>query len=480
MKDSKLYTIIDALRGNQISLIEKHLKEDKRKSLLQLFLLLKKTGTAVIGRDALFYKIFKKKYSAANDYILRNEMRLLVEKIESILIKEQVEKLLVSDNLFQLKQQLLVYKNLDLFEFYVDTWKEAKSLALEQYQYQYVLELNADYFEFVQFHIRNYKERLEIFDKLIDENILYSNCYLARQYAYTSFLEGNANKLRLEYQIKQQNKIPEKTANIELPEFSTDINEYFNLVGKWFPFQSKGKTDILLEALTALEKCNKDASIYQQEHMRVLNLIATDFSMSADFEKAAVYFEKFFSETPDSQLHNKAYYLYNYAVNLTKLNQYEKALEVINDAEKHIKPSNEFLKEKYRLLKVICYLFIKDAPQLKKMIPTDFSVLLPEQRIYFRFVNTIYYIINKEFDLAFEEINNLLRSKLINEIDIHFLAVARFYKDALSLILKENTLKLSAASFKKIKQEAFLIDTNEPAVVVNYMPYKWLKTSLDI
>jgi hypothetical protein len=138
------------------------------------------------------------------------------------------------------------------------------------------------------------------------------------------------------------------------------------------------------------------------------------------------------------------------------------------------------LKEKYRLLKVICYLFIKDAPQLKKMIPTDFSVLLPEQRIYFRFVNTIYYIINKEFDLAFEEINNLLRSKLINEIDIHFLAVARFYKDALSLILKENTLKLSAASFKKIKQEAFLIDTNEPAVVVNYMPYKWLKTTLDI
>lgn len=84
--------------------------------------------------------------------------------------------------------------------------------------------------------------------------------------------------------------------------------------------------------------------------------------------------------------------------------------------------------------------------------------MLPEQRIYFRFVNTIYYIINKEFDLASEDINNLLRSKLINEIDIHFLAVARFYKDALSLILKENTLKLLfPASFKKIKQEAFLL-----------------------
>lgn len=100
--------------------------------------------------------------------------------------------------------------------------------------------------------------------------------------------------------------------------------------------------------------------------MRVLNLIATDFSMSADFEQAAVYFEKFLSETPDSQLHNKAYYLYNYAVNLTKLNRCEKALQVINDAEKHIKPSNEFLKEKYRLLKVICYLFYQRCASVKK------------------------------------------------------------------------------------------------------------------
>ena len=87
MKDSKLYTIIDALKGNQFSLVEKQLKEDKRKTLLILFQLLQKSGAAEIDKEVLFYKTFKKKYSPANDYILRNEMRLLVEKIESVLIK---------------------------------------------------------------------------------------------------------------------------------------------------------------------------------------------------------------------------------------------------------------------------------------------------------------------------------------------------------------------------------------------------------
>lgn len=480
MKDSKLYTIIASLKGNQINLVEKYLKEDKRKSLLVLFQILQKLGANIIERETLFYKLFKKKYTAANDYILRNEMRLLIEKIESVLITEQLQKILEKDALFLLKQQLLLYKNLDLFEIYEETWKQAKAIALEQYQYQDIIELNAEYFDFAQFHIRNYKERLEVFDRLTDENILYINYFLAQQYSYNSFVEGNANKLRLEYQSEQKNKISIGEVRVDIRQFHSPINEYYALAGKWFPLQGKGETKILLNALDVLEKCNRESALFKQEHLRVLYLIATDFSMSANFENADIYFERLFTEIPGTQLHNKAYYFYNYAVNLTKLNQYEKALTVIDDAEKHIKDSNDFLKDKYQLLKVICYLFTNNTEQLKKIIPTDFSVLLPEQRVYFRFVNSIYHIINKEYDLAAEEINNLLRSKLINEIDIHFLPIGKFFKNVLALILKENTLLLSPNSIKKIKQEAEAIDNNEPPVVANHMPYKWLKSALSI
>lgn len=480
MKDSKLYTIIEALKGSQILLVEKQLKEDKRKTLLVLFQLLQKSGAAFLDKEVLFYKTFKKKYSSANDYLLRNEMRLLVEKIESVLIKDQVEKLTEKDILFQLKQQLLLYKNLDLFEIYEECWEEAKTVALEQYQYQDVLELNADYYEFAQFHIRNYKERLEIFDKLIDENILYSNYFFAQQQAYLSLVEGNANKLRLEYQTAQTVKIPDGKTSIDLKQFNSYTNEYYRLIGKWFPLQSKGKTNILLEALTTLENCNKNSTLYKKEKLRVLHLIATDFSMSADFENANTYFEKLFEEVPPAQFQNKAYYLYNYSVNLTKLNQYKKALTIISDAEKIIKPDNEFLRDKYQLLKVVCCMFTNNTDMLKKMIPTDFSVLLPEQRVYFRFVNSIYHIINKEYYPASEEINNLLRSKLINEIDIHFLSVAKFFKDVLHEVLKTDTLNLPEKTFKKIAEQASVIDTTEPPIITNYMPYKWLKSALKI
>lgn len=480
MKKPKLYSIIIALNGTRLSLVEKYLKSDKRKTLLLLFQLIKKAEGEIIDKEILFYKLFKKKYSAANDYILRNEMRLLVEKIESTVILFQLEKQLESDEFFKLQQQLQLYKSLDLFDIYEEKWKEAKLIAQQQFQYQEIIKLNADFFEYAQFHIRSYKNRSQLYEQLMEENIQNTNFFLAKQYAFNNFIEGNTNKLRLEFQIPQTHHIPIEKANITLSKYSTQLNQYYILVGKWFPEQSKGQTHLLLEALDALQQCTPKNEIYHQEYLRVLYLIATDYSMSAAFDKADTYFEKIMEILSVNANINKPYYLYNYAVNLTKLDNYNKAINVIDNVEKDISSTNVFLKEKYQLLKIICYVFTKNTEKLKSTIPTDFSELLPEYRVYYRFVNAIYYIIKNEFAVASEEINNMLRSKLINEIDIHFLSVAKFYKTVLNETIKEDTIHLSGEALLKIKQLADEIDNTEMSVVINYMPYKWLKSALKI
>lgn len=480
MKKPKLYSIIHALNVSQISLVEKQLNTDKRKSLLLLFQLIKKADGEIIDKEILFYKLFKKKYIAANDYILRNEMRLLVEKIESVMMLFQLEKQVESDELFKIQQQLQLYKNLDIFDIYEEKWKEAKLVAQQQFQYQDVIKLNADFFEYAQFHVRSYKDRSQLYEQLIQENIQYTNLFLAKQYAYNNFIEGNTNKLRLEFQIPQTHQIPTEIATVTLTEYQTQLTQYYILVGKWFPVQSKGQTHILLEALNILQQIDSKSQIFQQEYLRLMYLIATDYSMSAEFEKANIYFEKIMEILSVNSNINKPYYLYNYAVNLTKLDDYSKAITVINSVEKDISSTNAFLKEKYQLLKIICYVFTKNTEKLKSTIPTDFSELLPEYRVYYRFVNAIYYIISDEFSVASEEINNLLRSKLINEIDIHFLSVAKFYKTVLNETIKEGTIHLSEDSLLKIKQLANEIDNTEMSVVINYMPYKWLKSTLKI
>ncbi|MCB0508893.1 MAG: hypothetical protein KDD21_11405 [Bacteroidetes bacterium] len=478
MKDTKLHTLIDALQEQELKLIENILKVEKRKSLLLLFQFAKKKQTLKWSKEVLFYKIFQKKYTEDKDYLWRNELRLLVEKIESILIEEQVKNQLKEDQIFYLKQQLQLYKRLDLFKLYETLWKETKSLAIANYQYHEVILLNTEYFEFIQFHIRDYQQRLEIYDNLIQENQQITTQFFVHQFAFTTMLEGSSNKLRLEYYGNPEVKIPSTEINIKLNKYYNDLDKYYLLINEWFPLQSKGRTDILLQALELLEHCDKSKAIIQKEYLRVLYLIATDFSMSANFEKANVYFEKIFQEIPENKLHNVAYYYYNYAINITKLEQYTKAIEIIQIAEKHIKPNNDFLKEKYILLKVVCYMFLNDNKNLKALIPSDFSTLLPEQRIYFSFVNAIYHIIANNFELASEEINNLLRSKLIKETDTHFLAVAKFFNSALTEINKVNKLSLPPTAKSRLIKQAEKMEKDESALVNNYMPFKWLKSAL--
>jgi hypothetical protein len=46
--------------------------------------------------------------------------------------------------------------------------------------------------------------------------------------------------------------------------------------------------------------------------------------------------------------------------------------------------------------------------------------------------------------------------------------------------IKEDTIHLSGEALLKIKQLADEIDNTEMSVVINYMPYKWLKSALKI
>jgi hypothetical protein len=479
MKDSKLYNLTSSLNSVQINFIEKELKSNKRKTLHQLFILLI-SDKSDFDKSVVYYKIFKTKHSNTNDYLLRNEMRLLLDKITRILLIKQFDDDLEKDSLFEKMQTLKLYKSLDNFELYVDAWKQAKEIAMQEYAYQKLIELNKDYYEFIQFHVRNYKDRLTILEALIEENSYYLNFFSAQEISFNTFLKGNINKLKVEYQLPIIENTNQSKIEIRLNDFDSTLQAYYRLVSKWFPEQGKSKTIILLDALAVLDKCNTQSEIYKKEKIRILYLIATDYSMCAEFEKADFYFEKLFSETDQYLFHNKAYYLYNYAINLTKLNEYNKAFDSIKIAEKFLKPSLDFLNDKYHLLKIICSIFLNDADNLKKLLPNDFSTLLPEQRVYFRFVNAIYHIIEMEYEFAYEEINNLLRSKLINETDIHFLPIAKFFKITLEELAKHQTIKLPKTSLAIIIAAQQKIESSESPIIINYMPYKWLKQHIGV
>ena len=94
MKDLITVRIIHALNEQQEKLISIALKQEKRQSLLQLFKWLINTKNDVeISKSEIFLKLFKKKWTKENDFLLRNELKLLKDKIEEIYIQEETKEL---------------------------------------------------------------------------------------------------------------------------------------------------------------------------------------------------------------------------------------------------------------------------------------------------------------------------------------------------------------------------------------------------
>ena len=129
MKDLITVRIIHALNEQQEKLISIALKQEKRQSLLQLFKWLINTKNDVeISKSEIFLKLFKKKWTKENDFLLRNELKLLKDKIEEIYIQEETKEL-PENYINQLKLKL--YHQLKITDEYQSIFKKISNYNTE-------------------------------------------------------------------------------------------------------------------------------------------------------------------------------------------------------------------------------------------------------------------------------------------------------------------------------------------------------------
>lgn len=121
MKDLITVRIIHALNEQQEKLISIALKQEKRQSLLQLFKWLINTKMMLKFKSEIFLKLLRKKWTKENDFLLRNELKLLKDKIEEIYIQEETKEL-PENYINQLKLKL--YHQLKITDEYQSIFKK--------------------------------------------------------------------------------------------------------------------------------------------------------------------------------------------------------------------------------------------------------------------------------------------------------------------------------------------------------------------
>jgi hypothetical protein len=115
----------------------------------------------------IFKKIFQKKWTKENDYLLRNELKLLKDKIENYYIK--YSSALPTYKQIEDKILLDFYKQIRVSDEYFSLNKEYISRKRDELDFNSLVENNFSYADFVRTNVPNYQERAALLEQNLND-----------------------------------------------------------------------------------------------------------------------------------------------------------------------------------------------------------------------------------------------------------------------------------------------------------------------
>lgn len=479
MKELVTVRIVCALSETQEKLILNILKLEKRESLLHLFKWIISTkNEEKISKAIIFLKLFKKKWTRENDYLLRNELKLLKDKIEAIYIQQQLND--IPEN-YKNQLRLKLYKQLKITDEYQTVFRKIIEYNAQQHELQNTLENCFSFADFIRLNSPNYAERLKLMqaNQILFENSLMQ--YISEQHSKLCLLKSHVlfQQKQLDNQLVQTN-FDYDILQIDTDKYRTAFTNYHIAYANAYKNYDESTIEEWENVYAILQQIDSTSNYIEDEYCFTLGNLATICSIRTNYEKADAYFSILFKKIPTEITQQNIALTLNYITNLNKLKQYQKCNEEMQHAlivfGVKIKSFSQF---KTQEIVVACYL--NDIKKLGTLLAIDFENLQPFERIFYRLFYCIYFLMQEEFELAFTEIQNLQRSKLMNEIDAHFSEIAQF----MFICIKHLTAKgwknrLSEKANNEIKEANLkIIQANIP-MFLNYTPYLWMKEKIGL
>lgn len=480
MKDLRLTRLILALSVSDIDLLKQQLKQNGNKLYLILFVAFEQLKTKELSREEIYLRVYKKKWSTKLDASFRTDLSRLAYFIEDTLIHQRLFQRIKNDNRFYEEEKLNLYN-----EFMLD--KESEQ------QYQRIINDVSFLPEFKNSISINYadsiiKNSLSLKEKAVRIDEIQNN-YNKQTIAISEIQQSNSWLLKcmFNYYYRQINSTFYDEINVDellsIADKYEDTEAKFNILNGISYLKIDSKSNDI--NISVYEDAVKLASIlvqknpnYFHKQLKALHLIGTRYSILGNFEKGNTYFEKAIQILPKNQYKNYKTIILNFATNCSKLKQFDKSIQLIQLLEDEASTDAK-LKVECCIRSLSYYLFMENAKAIHQLvISQDYSTIQPHEKIYFRLCQCLAFLMENEYDLANSEINNLMRSKLLNEIDADFLPATELINFMITAIFRNGNFKFSVTQSKQFEALKIKIGINQFPYLQHYSPYLWLLQKL--
>lgn len=479
MQHHPIVLLVQKIELHHTKEIQKYFAVSKKKrteKFYKLITIAKNDGQ--LNKRLLFKKLFTKTYSEKNDYLWRNEIRLLKEDLESFLIKTEHEY--HSKNNSAYNEWLLVhaFKKLE----YDEGIDEKTELLIKQKDnfasYQYVLDAS-----FIQLHNLRYKiididKRRKSYSESLQNCEAILKDLLASYCAQVNLHKSYINWIVYNHQFEGRETLISDTYECLLPK--NPISNFNNYLGASLTDADEKNLNTQIESLDAalknIEPVYKNNKLLQENRVVALMAKGREFSANGYFREADAVLKSIKQDIDHLYHHHRTIFYVNYITNLVKSKLYK---DVIYILDHEFSTDNILYKNMLLQNRLLCYMYLRDTKNLANYISYDLDAAPFPQNHVLKLIKSVYFYLTQDYDTALSIITSVIQMVATDKMS-HHKPISILYKKLYTAKQKNALLKKMSSKDIKLLQNA--INEFEETTPIEFKlvsVYLWLKQEIE-
>ncbi|MBL0912747.1 MAG: hypothetical protein IBJ09_10280 [Bacteroidia bacterium] len=399
----KTVHLITLLEDGEKKELQQMLKEHKRSSLNKLYKYLLQAAQKGHDKENMFRAAFGEKYSSAKDYLLRNELRLLNQAIESLIIRRENEKNTqeITRNLLLLERMLQKGET----ELFRNVFTETERMAIAQADHKNLVALYTcavDHtIRYKEVSVTHYEEVLRLLQLKKEALERYTNEVAAEL------------ELRRNFSLKVISTLDPghtPTAEEENGESSPGagiVSSYLRRYAASYMQSGEEKIQTYLQLIEALPEVSRLRPARNRDLPALYGNLALELFLSGRHAEADRYYTIALEHTRDA--HGFLDLYFNYCVNALLLGKHKEVSDIYTA---HFQAIDKNKKLRYRFAcfaSIACLMLDRPADAFRLLDPEIIRRPVTEY-YYYRLVYAMVYFQKGDMDNAEREIGNILQS----------------------------------------------------------------------
>jgi len=368
----------------------------------RLFRYLRKHARA--DKTQLYRKVFARAYTPASDHLLRNEARLLKQRLISAILetsRSDIAPVYPYYADYVMAGWCLGHQLTEAAGKYA---ARAEATALEMQSWAGLLKINRLLFRITQFGKSGYGKKSGRLLQLRQQHEEYLQRLTEDERSYADFIGAAAYKLQLNLR-----KAPE-TFVFHTAEPDPGSVAAFYYREKALAYLNEGlKAVPHLQHAASLLDLPSDIPDRASERIALQAALAMEYVFAGELTGSLRTFARILESADFVAYNGKNLVWLNYVSTLIKANRYQEALQALTRLEAE-KPE-PVVAERLFALKCYALVFTGDAAGLKSALPADISGYDLSVKIYYRLLFTIAFLLKGDGEAAERELLNMQQLK---------------------------------------------------------------------